>query len=622
MTRRTQTALLVWLAVTTLQGCGSGRETARFPVVYDFVASLPAATATFSGRAPRSLPAGAVSPGDSAAATGLLEIPIGARLDYFLRIPPAAILTIDRIMPGEGNAPGETATLTIVIGRDGEADETLAEIRGAAGRQVIPVPARDRPIVRISLQVGPGASPAARAGALLVERPVIRAVVRDHDRPGAGASPTAGNRPGPNVIVYLSDALRADHLGCYGYRKPTSPNIDAFASQALRFENAISQSPFTSTAVASLFTGMFPAGHGLLGHGIALPLDLRTLAELLQQAGFDTAGFITNPGAGSAFGLDRGFTFFELLPALPATVNVHALSDRMNRSIFGWLEARGNDPRPFFLYAHSTDMHTPYTPPPEIARRFARPGADLLLGTARGLKTVVGVPGTPSVAAIEDLMALYDGEIAFNDQTFGALLTELRRRGLYDDSLIIFLSDHGEEFQEHGGWQHADALYAESLQIPLIIKLPGGAGPAGAVSPILAQQVDVLPTILSALGVGIPPQVEGRDLIAAAGRDPGETSPRRGFSSFRRPDRRGVSVVEEGWKLIRVVADDGRETVELFNRVADPMERQEISGLHPTMVGYLKSVLALYESGPPPDVGQTEIDDDLRRQLEALGYVD
>ena len=267
-------------------------------------------------------------------------------------------------------------------------------------------------------------------------------------------------------------------------------------------------------------------------------------------------------------------------------------------------------------------MHTPYTPPPELARRFARPDADLRLGTARGLKSIAVAPGAPSKQVVEDLMALYDGEIAFNDQTFGRLLAELRSRGLYDNSLIIFLSDHGEEFQEHGGWQHLDALYAESLHIPLIVKFPGGSGPAGAVSPMLAQQVDVLPTVLSALGIAIPAQVQGRDLMTAVGGGPAESFPRRGFSHFQRPNRRGASIVEGRWKLIRVIADDGRETVELFDRVADPMERHEISQRHPIVVGYLISTLASYEAGPPPSVGETEIDDELRRQLEALGYVD
>ena len=155
MTQRRQTALLLWLAVSTLPGCGSGREPARYPVVYDFAASLPSAAATYSGRAPRSLPGGAASPSATDAAIDALEIPIGARLDYFLRVPPEAFLTIDRITPGEGNPPGEPGTLTVVIGRDGEADETLLEIEGAAERQVVPVPARNHPIVRISFQVGP-----------------------------------------------------------------------------------------------------------------------------------------------------------------------------------------------------------------------------------------------------------------------------------------------------------------------------------------------------------------------------------------------------------------------------------------------------------------------------------
>jgi arylsulfatase A-like enzyme len=617
-----------------LGGC-SREPAAPVDVVYDFAQSVPRATVHPAD--PRSTMEGAVA-GERASlprldsTRGGLLLPFGSRIDYFLRLPPESRITIEEIATSDPRAG-----LRISLQLEGEGEQVLADILGATGRREMALPGKESwPIARISFGALAQSDSSAAADGILLIRPVIESVLPELAADPGGA---AGRRgvSSTNIIIYMTDAMRADHLGCYGYDRPTSPRIDAFAAEAMLFENAIAQAPWTSSSVSSMLTGVYPNTHHVTQPQHALPASLATMGEILNDAGFMTAAFITNALAGEDFGLARGFTKHRLLKAsehrlLKASVDrrsVHELSDRVNEEVFSWLDGREDDGRPLFLYVHTTDTHAPYTPPLEFARKFLDAKMLRDLDMPEGTPLVAVPKNPPARPSVEVLIGLYDAEIAFNDHNFGKFLAGLRDRGLYNDSLIIFLSDHGEEFYEHGGWQHMKALYAESLNIPFIVKLPGATPSRRGRAGVLAQQVDVLPTVLTFLGLDIPPQAEGRDLIAALDRSDGGR-PARGFSYFDRRSRKGVSVVDGDWKMIQVRPQALSEyrhkplpPPELYNITRDPGEKVDVVADHPEVLGYLRGVLRSHESANTEFVvRESDIDDELRREMKALGYLE
>jgi arylsulfatase A-like enzyme len=290
---------------------------------------------------------------------------------------------------------------------------------------------------------------------------------------------TAEREKLPDIVVYLVDTLRADHLGIYGYERETSPRLDAFAKDAMIFDRAYSTSSWTKPATASLLTGLAPARHGANSRSDALDARAVTLATLLKSRGYHTVAFVTNPNVLPAWGFDRGFDkFFDI-----ESVARSARADRVGELVMQYLEKAPDGPR--FLYIHTRDPHGPYDPPAPYDQRFS--GGDEIAG--------------------------YDGEIAFSDFHFGELLDRLRAMGRYDESAIVFLSDHGEEFEEHGNTGHGKTLYEELVRIPLLLKLPGRRGRGQrCAAPI--QIIDVVPTLLTLVDLDSPEEVEGQDLAS------------------------------------------------------------------------------------------------------------
>jgi hypothetical protein len=310
------------------------------------------------------------------------------------------------------------------------------------------------------------------------------------EAPARSAAPrrSAGR---PNIIVYLIDTLRADHLGAYGYARATSPSIDAFAARATLFANARAQTSWTRTSIASIFTGRRPHHHGVNDRDDALPETAVTLAELLRQQGYSTAGFTTNGNVVSALGFGQGFDIYQYLAGRdengrPLGIRHPQRSDELNTRALTWLAERPRD-QPFFLYLHAIDPHYPYTPPPSVRARLAA-GVDPSLGTLAMLAKLVFLQHVASDEELSGIVQLYDAQIAFNDRSFGILCRKLKWQGLFDDALIVLLADHGEEFLDHGGWEHGRSLYDEMLRVPLVFKWPGQRK-AAAESP--AQLVDI-----------------------------------------------------------------------------------------------------------------------------------
>jgi choline-sulfatase len=533
---------------------------------------------------------------------GALYLPFGTGLVYYLDVPAAGELAVPR-MEVRGTAGGHLEVSAQEEG--GEAE--VHELEPGPQPQAVKLPGRraqDVHLVRLDLRA---VAPASGAdGGLWMKAPAVRAArSASSDRAGADRSrPWTGR---PNVIVYLVDALRADRLGCYGGARPTSPAVDAFAKGATRFERAVAQATWTRPSVTSLLTGLGPHAHGVQTLDDRLPDSAVTLPELLRAAGYRTAAFSTNLHVSAATGLAQGFADFELLADAPS-------SEIVNRRVLGWLDAHPatSGAPPFFLYIHTIDPHAPYEPPVEMLQRFA-PGVLPSAGSNEEMRRTFAMPnGDERVRRVAQLSALYDAEVAGNDRSFGALLAELRRRGLYDSSLLIFVADHGEEFDEHGFLGHANNLYAETLDVPLIVKWPRQT--RGERVPALAQHVDLLPTILRACGLRPPDGLPGTDLFnLAAGR--------KAFSHLSYDGRDGMSVVADGWKLILPFSRKLGSGPELYRRETDRDDQNDLSESDEVRTGWLRTQIRLeLLRTRPPEAERAPVDDETRKALEALGY--
>jgi arylsulfatase A-like enzyme len=556
-----------------------------------------------------------------------LRIPRRGRIDYHLRIEPPASLRLDGMSAW---GAGETPSLEVVLRSADAAGEKVLRIeppsRGVAS-VALPLPLETERIVRLSLQVGSGRQSDRLETGLKLLRPVIelrgatdKAVPASVAR--SVAPTTTGPTAPPNVVLYVIDTLRADHLGCYGYPEPTSPAIDRFAAGAIRFENPVAQSSWTKPSVASILSGMYPQVHGANSMSDVLSKTVPTLAELLQGAGYATAGFVTNSVLSSEFGFDQGFAHFEYLREKEDR-EFHVLSHEVNRAVFSWLLERPED-KPFFLFVHTMDPHAPYTPREPYRSRFAGEVPDPDVGLLANVNGLTWQDRRPDEQTSDDLQALYDGEIAFNDASFGALLQELESLGVLEGSLVVLVSDHGEEFGDHHRWQHGFTLYQEMLRVPLIMRFPGGLGAGRAIEDGV-RQVDILPTVLEFAGLEPSPGVQGMSLLplVVSGRKPERSMP--AFSFILKQRWRDVASITMGeQKLIwNRIYDAPRPRLELYDLGRDPNEAMNIAEEQTVMAGYMLSLIRSAEaswSHRTPDE-QGNMTRETEERLRALGYI-
>jgi arylsulfatase A-like enzyme len=417
------------------------------------------------------------------------------------------------------------------------------------------------------------------------------------------AQPDAREPERVNVVVVAADALRRDHLSLYGYERPTSPELDRFAADALVFERAFAQAPSTKPAIASLFTSRFPSQHRAIDNEDALDPSLPTLAELLQRAGYRTGAFVENPIIGAEFGYQRGFEDWAQ-DARRHRKRARA-SERMqdiDGAIALWLGRHRREP--FFLYLHFIDPHSPYAAPPPYLGRFGAGEVD-----ERTLKV-----GDAPRGDEREAQASYDEEISYIDARFGALIAQLRELGLLDSTAVVFLADHGEGFGEHGYIHHSRSVYSDLVDIPLVIRFP--ARVASGRSDRLTQHVDLAPTILDLVGIEAPPGFEGTSLLVPpdAERSLFIEHLRGGWGTRQR------AVVRGRHKLVRDL-DSGR--VELFDIASDPHDRHDLlpradAQLVRELTAQLDAHAARATGAPAPQVPLT---DETRSALEALGYL-
>jgi arylsulfatase A-like enzyme len=395
----------------------------------------------------------------------------------------------------------------------------------------------------------------------------------------------------PNVLLVVVDTLRADHLGAYGYERPTSPNIDALASQGVLFSQVISQAPWTGASIASLLTGLYPSVHGFdvgvrwepapSSTGVMHPFRVQktlashqaTLAEVLRRSGYTTAGFASSVEASAIFGLAQGFDVYDDAHhgVSQAARRARRVGAETNRRVFRWLDA--GPVEPFFLFVHYDDPRSPYRPPPGYADDFTASYEGAL--TPEEVPAIVESRGQAITnlpeADLEYIVGLYDGEIRYVDTQVGRLLARLDELALSRELLVVLTSDHGEELLEHGSSSHGYTLYDEQLLVPLVMHWPGRL-PVRRVEPQV-RSIDVLPTILDLSGIdaGELP-LQGSSLVSLIGGD-SEGAPQYAYAEA--VQRGGLSAVRSasGHKLI---LDEARGTTQLFDLRSDPAERRAV----------------------------------------------
>ncbi|MBI3767419.1 MAG: sulfatase [Deltaproteobacteria bacterium] len=414
----------------------------------------------------------------------------------------------------------------------------------------------------------------------------------------AEAAPRA-RRPG-DVVLIVVDTLRADHISLYGYPRRTTPHLDVFAREAVTYTHAISPATWTVPAHGSLFTGRWPSFHGAeriaSDHNLATPLlgDVPTLAEFLGAVGFRTAAFVANTAyVARVLGFARGFAeFFD------RDLNVAGeVADAVRR----WLPPDGER---VFLFLNILDPHEPYEPPPPFDTRF--PGKRAEYGTTMTTLVYGGTAVTPEMRA--HFVSQYDGEIAYTDEMLARIIAELKRRGRYDDALIIVTSDHGEILGEHGLAGHGVAPYEELLHVPLVVKLPGGRRRGERVRRRVST-LGVFAMILETAGVPMPPEADARAL----------DEPHAVWAEDITYEGERVRVGYDGPEKLVVTGDgDGRTRVS-YDLAKDPAE------LHPTNASddHLRATLLAFASvlRPARAAASPVIDPEREAKLRALGYL-
>ncbi len=345
-----------------------------------------------------------------------------------------------------------------------------------------------------------------------------------------------------NVLLITLDTTRADRLGCYGYEKGSTPNLDSLASQGIRFENAYAQVPLTTPSHCSILTGTYPLYHQVRNNGTySLPDELSTLAEVFRDKGFDTAAFVGSFTVDSRFGLDQGFAVYDDAFAEGQAfkaLNSERKAEKVYESFVRWLEKRNN--QPFFCWVHFFDPHLPYDPPPPFRIDFAD--------------------------------NLYDGEIAYMDRYVGKTVEALRSRNLLGQSLLVLAGDHGEAFGEKGEAGHGVFLYDETMRVPLIFYAENHL-PAGLVVAPRVRLIDIAPTILDMLALPVPKEMQGMSLIPYIG-----GKKKKDLTSYIETyyplENYGwsplVGLIDGHWKYIRAPRE------ELYDLKRDPAETKNL----------------------------------------------
>lgn len=478
------------------------------------------------------------------------------------------------------------------------------------------------------------------------------------------------------IIIYVVDCLRADHVSCYGYHRNTTPHIDSLARDGILFEDAYSPSTWTKPVAASLLTGLYPPVHGVRMRRDVMRRDIQTLPELLHDHDYRTLAISTIGNVSSSLGFGRGFDRFIDLYKDPSLLGKRAaanvareklfhetdgnvifpLAEDINNAFFPWLDDHLD--QDFFAFLWAMDPHDPYDPPSAWRMYSDREYKGRMDGT-RELARRATKPED-----LHYLMDLYDGEISYTDHCFGQLVSHLHDKGIYDETAIFVLADHGEAFGDHGHMSHGHLPFEEIIRVPLIAKLPGSAY-SGQRVPGLVSLIDIMPTVFDLAHFPsdeMAPRCQGCSLIPAIeGRSVG--THRALFSETQATEENNAlySVRSARWKYMRTVSPDLGDRVRsvlgvltnrptlvevlrnplfylrrqaginrdhLYRIFEDPQESENLAKKSPRMVAQLQGEISNWQEECArlareyqTMAEQFSADEETLENLRALGYI-
>jgi arylsulfatase A-like enzyme len=435
-----------------------------------------------------------------------------------------------------------------------------------------------------------------------------------------------------NVIVLLIDTLRADKLTVYNKTYVRSPSFEKFVKESTLFERCQAPANWTKPSCASVLSGLYPDSHKARGHSSKLSSSVKLASEYFRPLGFQAGAFVANGYLAAEFGFNKGWNKYTNF----IRENKNTVAEAVFKEALEFIAE--NKDKPFFTYIQTIDPHVPYDPPDEDLKLYdPRPYEGPVQNRSTGelLEEIKRGKVTLNARDQKHLESLYDGEITYHDRYFGHFLDALKKLGVLDNTVIIVCADHGEEFYDHQSVGHGHTLYQELLHVPLVIRAPGVV-PGGLRSEAEVGLVDILPTALHAVGADIPQQLEGKDLLPLCNGDtqnPMEAS----FSSFySEADERNLSwAVKKGDFKLRM---KGPANTFLNNLGVDPRETLDDDEKYPLALRALRISLGQFIGAPsktnwkadeialkavtsPPESENTEVPDDLKAQLRALGYM-
>ena len=461
---------------------------------------------------------------------------------------------------------------------------------------------------------------------------IVTACRNPAPRPQAAASPpplptvTAGHPL--NVVLITIDTLRADHLGAYGYRRKTSPRIDALAKGGALFERAYTFWPKTRGSFVMMMTGRRPSVNGYSKtHPILVDFN-PTLASVLKGAGYETTALVDNPNVAARYGYSKGFDRYRETWEEKSLESEIARTRAITAEAVSFLKERRSE-SPFLLWLHYVNPHAPYTPPPPHDTAFM----DAEVSSSRRLPVVPGFHGgIPKqwAATGQDRLgyyiAQYDGEIAAVDQEVGAIVDALALSGLTGKTVVVLTSDHGESLGEHDYYfDHGEDLFEPSMAIPLIVAVPGA--PPGIRSRALASTLDLVPTVLDLLKVSYPPDLAGVSLLAET-KGQATGAARR---LFGQNERNLTATWDERYRLVATPADAGAKLA-LYDRASDPGETHDVSRRDAGALRTARRELELFQQRGDGEwartrpmlegkAGELPMSAEARERLCALGYI-
>ena len=418
-----------------------------------------------------------------------------------------------------------------------------------------------------------------------------------------------------NIVLISMDTTRADYLSCYGYEHKTTPNIDAVAAEAVRFEQAIAPIPLTLPSHSTMLTGTIPPYHGIHDNLNYMLADSNlTLAEMLKASGYTTGGIISSYVLEEGFGLGQGFdTYDDEFDEIDNQLGTERRGGEVSEHAVKWLDE--NRDEDFFLFLHYYDPHSPYDPPEPYRGLFGSIAAAEAIGLTDNSSSTADTDEKKKVFKLT-----YAEELAYTDHCIGQVINKLKSLDLYDSTLLIITGDHGEAFGEREEMGHGYYIYQESIHVPLIVKLPGQQT-AKTVSGAVGL-IDITPTVCSLLGIGTPQYIQGQDLSGALIDEPSEDDDRYIYSE---------SLLATKYKASPLLAVTGNRfkyiqtaRPELYDLIDDPGETHNLVDAQSQRARILQDVLGVMleeslEAGTPDSA--LELDEESLKKLASLGYV-